>query len=86
MDALAAIAPVLIGSTLLPSEEEQERRKPPPVSCGSRDIDLDALEGGFRYGEVTAIAGAPGTGKTTVSAMTMEICQDWGTKTSICRF
>ncbi|KAL8763635.1 MAG: hypothetical protein Q9184_000635 [Pyrenodesmia sp. 2 TL-2023] len=67
MDELGVTAPVLLGSTLVVNEEEHEHLKPLLASCGSRDIDLEVLEGGFRYGEVTTVAGAPGTGKTTLA-------------------
>ncbi|KAL8967055.1 MAG: hypothetical protein Q9197_005640 [Variospora fuerteventurae] len=60
-------APALLGSTLLQSEEKHESLKPPPASCGSPDVDVGVLEGGFRYGEVTAIAGANRTGKTALA-------------------
>lgn len=68
MNSFHEAAPALLGSTLLQSEEKHESLKPPPASCGSRDVDVGVLEGGFRYGEVTAIAGANRTGKTAVSA------------------
>ncbi|KAI4122773.1 MAG: hypothetical protein LQ338_005613 [Usnochroma carphineum] len=59
--------PAFLGSTLLANEERLESLTPPPVSCGHRDIDIETLDGGFRYGEVTSIAGVSGTGKTTLA-------------------
>ncbi|KAL8639598.1 MAG: hypothetical protein Q9228_003380 [Teloschistes exilis] len=57
-------APPLSGSTLLANEEKHESSRPAPASCGNWAIDTGALDGGFRYGEITSIAGAKGTGKT----------------------
>ena len=37
------------------------------IKSGCQAIDQGALNGGFRHGEITAIAGCSGTGKTTVS-------------------
>ncbi|KAL9581339.1 MAG: hypothetical protein Q9212_003960 [Teloschistes hypoglaucus] len=59
-----AAAPPLSGSTLLANEERHESSRPAPASCGNGAIDRGALDGGFRYGEITSIAGAKGTGKT----------------------
>ncbi|KAL8728872.1 MAG: hypothetical protein Q9166_005112 [cf. Caloplaca sp. 2 TL-2023] len=57
-------APALLGSTLLANEEKLGTSRPRPVSSGNKAIDTQALEGGFRYGEIASIAGASGTGKT----------------------
>ena len=62
----AQAAPPLLGSTLLKLAENEDGRRPSPASCGCAAIDQMALEGGFRYGEITSIAGAAGTGKTLV--------------------
>ena len=59
------ISPIL-GSNLLTAAVEHERLKPKPASSGSLGIDIDALDGGFRYGEITSVAGASGMGKTLV--------------------
>lgn len=67
MDTLHKMAPALLGSILLANEEKHESLKPSSASCGNGDIDSGVLEGGLRYGEITAISGASGTGKTTVS-------------------
>ncbi|KAI4116026.1 MAG: hypothetical protein LQ345_003488 [Seirophora villosa] len=67
MSSFHEAAPALLGSALLRNEEKHESLQPTPASCGSCDVDVGALEGGFRYGEVTAIAGANGTGKTTLA-------------------
>ena len=63
---MSEVAPALLGSTLLAAAETHEKLRPAPASSGSAVIDDMALEGGFRYGEITAIAGATGTGKTLV--------------------
>ena len=60
-------APPLLGSTLLASAQAHEKSRPRPASSGSATIDQNALDGGFRYGEITSIAGASGTGKSLVS-------------------
>ena len=62
-------APPLLGSNLLASAQAHEKTRPQPASSGSATIDQDALEGGFRYGEISSIAGASGTGKTLVGAL-----------------
>ena len=67
MDNLHEAAPALLGSTLLANEEKLDSSKPGPVSSGNDTIDEQALDGGFRYGEITSVAGANGTGKTLVS-------------------
>lgn len=59
-------APGLVASTLLTTAEAHERNRPGPVGTGVTSIDQQALSGGFRYGEITSIAGASGTGKTLV--------------------
>ncbi len=41
--------------------------RPSFLSSGLDTLDREALDGGFRYGEITAVAGASGTGKTLVS-------------------
>ncbi|KAL8801495.1 MAG: hypothetical protein Q9182_004398 [Xanthomendoza sp. 2 TL-2023] len=42
-------------------------RQPSPTSSGSHAIDTEALDGGYRDGEITCIAGASGTGKTLLA-------------------
>lgn len=55
-----------LGSSLLTLARAHESLKPAPASSGSTILDEAALEGGIRYGEITSIAGASGTGKTLV--------------------
>lgn len=62
-------APVLLGSNLLTAARVHEHRRPEPASSGSVVIDENALDGGFRYGEITSIAGTNGMGKTLVGLM-----------------
>lgn len=64
-------APPLLGSSLLASAKAHEKARPLPASSGSATIDQNALDGGFRYGEITSIAGASGTGKTLVGLETV---------------
>ncbi|KAL8719957.1 MAG: hypothetical protein Q9225_003105 [Loekoesia sp. 1 TL-2023] len=71
MSGLAEAAPALLGSTLLANEEKHESTKPASASAGNRLIDEEVLDGGFRYGEITSIAGAIGTGKTTLAYQAM---------------
>lgn len=59
-------APGLLGSTLYAAAKTKATLLRPPASSGCTGIDEVALDGGFRYGEITSIAGARGTGKTTV--------------------
>lgn len=66
MSDLSQAAPPMLGSILLASAKAHEKSRPLPASSGSATIDQEALDGGFRYGEITAIAGASGTGKTLV--------------------
>ncbi len=63
-------APVLLGSNLLTAARAHEYRRPAPASSGCAVIDEKALDGGFRYGEITSIAGTSGTGKTLVGSIT----------------
>ncbi|KAL8683111.1 MAG: hypothetical protein Q9186_000925 [Xanthomendoza sp. 1 TL-2023] len=66
-DPHAAAAPPLLGSTLLAIAEKQALLQPSPASSGNHAIDTEALDGGYRYGEITCIAGASGTGKTLLA-------------------
>ena len=65
-DLDAQPAPPLLASTLLALEETRHRSQIPPASTGLASLDELALDGGFRYGEITSIAGASGMGKTLV--------------------
>lgn len=65
-DLDAKPAPPLLASTLLALEETCDRLRLPPASTGLASLDELALDGGFRYGEITSIAGASGMGKTLV--------------------
>lgn len=60
------VAPGLLGSALLLAAKAHARRLPPPASSGYLRIDEEALDKGFKYGEITSIAGASGTAKKTV--------------------
>lgn len=55
-----------LGSSLLKTALSSRGNMPTPASSGSISVDNLALQGGFRYGEITSIAGPHGTGKTTV--------------------
>ena len=61
-------APGLLASTLLSAAKLQAKNVLPPVSSGCAVIDEQALNGGFRHGEIISIAGASSSGKTTVCA------------------
>ncbi|KAL9001896.1 MAG: hypothetical protein Q9188_005156 [Gyalolechia gomerana] len=63
---MSTAAPALLASNLLAVEKNHNRVTPAPASSGSHTIDKEALEG-FRYGEITSIAGPTGTGKTTLA-------------------
>lgn len=67
MDTENQAAPAILASTLLAAAETHEKSRPPPASSGLLAIDELALDGGFRYGEITSIAGAGDVGKTAVS-------------------
>ena len=56
----------MLASTLLAAAETHEKTRPPPASSGLLAIDQLVLDGGFRYGEITSIAGAGDVGKTAV--------------------
>lgn len=66
MSDSADAAPAILASDLLMTAEAEERSQRAPVSSGLAAIDDLALDGGFRYGEITSIAGATRTGKTLV--------------------
>ena len=59
-------APGLLASTLLTAAEAHTKTRPSSASSGLNILDDLALQGGFRYGEVTSIAGTSGSGKTLV--------------------
>ena len=67
MSEHAQAAPAILGSSLLSAAKEHEKQNHVAAISGSATIDEKPLEGGFRYGEITSIAGASGTGKTLVS-------------------
>ena len=73
MSVTAQPAPPLLGSNLLAAARAHESTTPTPASSGSAALDEGALSGGFRYGEITSIAGASGTGKTLVGLNTVLI-------------
>lgn len=68
-------APGLLASTLLAAAEAQAKTRPSSASSGLNIIDDLALYSGFRYGEVTSIAGASGSGKTLVGCLSMSSFQ-----------
>lgn len=76
MSISSQAAPPLLGSSLLVSAQAHESARPSPASSGSAIIDQNALEGGFRYGEITSIAGASGTGKTVVGPRSLWLIAD----------
>lgn len=49
-----------LGSTLLALDEPCYRLRPLPASTGLASLDVLALDGGLRYGELTSVAGASG--------------------------
>lgn len=65
-DSLVAL-PSLASAILMTAEAEESSLRA-PVSCGLATIDDLVLDGGFRYGEITSIAGATATGKTLVGS------------------
>lgn len=56
----------ILGSSLLKAASSSKANVPKMASSGSSSIDNLVLQGGFRYGEITSIAGPHGTEKTTV--------------------
>ena len=66
-------ATVTLGSTLHARASQVPRPSQVVAPTGCAAIDRSALGGGFRYGEITTIAGAHGAGKTLV----------WRTRASI---
>ena len=66
MAANIQAAPPILASVLLTTAEAEERSLRMPASCGLVSVDDMVLDGGFRYGEITSIAGATATGKTLV--------------------
>ena len=63
---MAGFATPILASSMLDHALLNVASGPKVVKTGCRAIDHGALESGFRYGEVTAIAGGGGTGKTIV--------------------
>ena len=57
----------ILASSMLSHVLLQEKTAFGPIKTGCRAIDDSALEGGFRRGEVTVIAGSGATGKIVVS-------------------
>ncbi|KAL8787902.1 MAG: hypothetical protein Q9213_001929 [Squamulea squamosa] len=71
METFQDAAPPLLGSTLLANEVKLDISRPRPVSSGNNTIDKAVLDGGIRYGEITSVAGANGTGKTLLAFQTI---------------
>ena len=67
MDESIESAPAMLGSNLLSAAITRLKEKPLPASSGCSGLDASVLDKGFRYGEITSIAGASGTGKSLVS-------------------
>lgn len=65
----AEAAPGQLASVLLEAALAKKRSTPAPASSGLGDIDSAVLQGGFRYGEITSIAGVSGIGKTLVGPL-----------------
>ncbi|MCJ1377927.1 hypothetical protein MMC17_001023 [Xylographa soralifera] len=63
---MAEPAQPILGSTLLATALAKTEPEFVPVSTSCATLD-DALHGGFRYGEITSLAGASGMGKTLIS-------------------
>ncbi|MCJ1387699.1 hypothetical protein MMC18_000542 [Xylographa bjoerkii] len=62
---MAKSAQPVLGSILLATVLAKKEPKLAPASTSCRTLDT-ALHGGFRYGEITSLAGASGMGKTLV--------------------
>lgn len=73
MSAITLTPPGILASSLLMTAEAEEGLQRLPVSCGLSTIDDLALDGGFRYGEITSIAGATASGKTLVCVFPVNI-------------
>lgn len=75
----AEAAPAQLASALLEAALSRNESTPTPASSGLDEIDTVALHGGFRYGEITSIAGASGTGKTLVrlSFSSLQRSHEW---------
>ncbi|MCJ1398170.1 hypothetical protein MMC11_001367 [Xylographa trunciseda] len=63
---MAEPAQPILGSTLLAAALSKTKPELAPASTGCPTLDA-ALHGGFRYGEITSLAGVSGTGKTLIS-------------------
>lgn len=73
MSADSQATSALLGSHLLGAAKAHGILRPAPASSGSAVIDENALAGGFRYGEITSIAGISGTGKTLVGLVSLDL-------------
>lgn len=71
----AGEAPGQLASVLLEAALAKKRSTPAPASSGLDDIDSAVLQGGFRYGEITSIAGVSGVGKTLVGSLVFFYCK-----------
>ncbi|MCJ1436757.1 hypothetical protein MMC27_006139 [Xylographa pallens] len=63
---MAEPAQPILGSTLLATALANTNPKLAPASTSCATLDT-ALHGGFRYGEITSLAGASGMGKTLIT-------------------
>lgn len=73
-------APGLLASTLLGAAEAHAKTRPSSASSGLDILDDVALHGGFRYGEITSIAGGSGSGKTLVGCLSTRFYRSRGKK------
>ena len=69
---MAEPAPCILGSTLLAASLARVGAEKEPISLGCSTIDT-TLQGGFRYGQITSIAGATSIGKTLVLSVPTSI-------------
>ena len=63
---MAGPAPPILGSALLEAERRKSTFEDVFLPTGCSLIDTSSLQGGFRYGEITSVAGASETGKSLV--------------------
>ena len=59
---------VTLGSSMYARASQTPQATEMLAPTGCRAIDDAALDGGFRFGEITMIAGSSGSGKTLVSS------------------
>ena len=63
-----------LGHNVLAAAESLFKSHPPRyASTGCARIDEQVLKGGFRYGEITSVAGGAGSGKTLVGRTMVDL-------------